>query len=169
MNDLLAWSLRHAREQTLELGEDIPPASWCLQSAPSEHHPAWIFGHLLLADAYLLHLLGASALPPDFGNLIQTYGPGAEVTSTPERYLSKDIVTTRLRQSGALRVEHVRNMGSGDLDRATPDEALASSQPTLAHHINALVFHEGYHAGQLSAWRLRHGLGPVRWVLAPRV
>jgi hypothetical protein len=169
MNDLLVWSLRHAREQTLELGEDIPAGSWCLQSTPTEHHPAWVFGHLLLGDVYLLRLLGASALPSDFDTLLHTYGPGASVTGIPERYLSKDIVTARLRQSGALRVECVRTVSFSELGRTTPDEALASSQPTLAHHINALVFHEGYHAGQLSTWRLRQGLAPVRWILAPRV
>jgi hypothetical protein len=30
-----------------------------------------------------------------------------------------------------------------------------------------LVFHEGYHSGQLSSWRKTHGFRAVHWTLGP--
>ena len=62
----------------------------------------------------------------------------------------------------------VRSIGASGLAQPTPDPALASTQPTLGHHLNALLIHEGYHAGQLSVWRRLCGLPPTPWCLAPR-
>ena len=57
MAESLAWALNQAREQTLALVADVPPHAMQVQAAPDERHPAWILGHLLLADSYLIHLL----------------------------------------------------------------------------------------------------------------
>lgn len=81
MNDVLAWSLRLARKQTLSMIRDLEPGQWCLQSSAGEHHPAWVVGHLLLADCYLLHLLGVEELRADFPDLLASYGPGAVPTA----------------------------------------------------------------------------------------
>ena len=53
-----------------------------------------------------------------------------------------------------------------DLDRPLPDPTLVRAQPTLRHHLHALVYHEGHHAGRLTAWRRRRGLPPVAWAHA---
>jgi hypothetical protein len=47
------------------------------------------------------------------------------------------------------------------------DALLAQVQPTIGHHLQSLVFHEGYHSGQLSSWRKMHGFTAVRWTLGP--
>jgi hypothetical protein len=75
MNEHLTWALARARAHTLSLVVDIPPEQMHRQSVPEERHPAWLLGHLLLADAYLLSLLAVQPLPEDFEALLHRYGP----------------------------------------------------------------------------------------------
>lgn len=167
MNDVLTWSLGLVRKQTQSMVRDLQPGQWCLQSSPGEHHAAWVVGHLLLADCYLLHLLDVEELPADFPDLLKAYGPGAVPTSAASAYPPHRVVSERLDRAGALRCDAVSRMTMEDLRRATPDAVLARAQPTLAHHLQALVFHEGHHGGQLAAWRQRQGLDPAPWAFAP--
>jgi DinB superfamily len=88
MSDTLAWALENARQQTLALVADLNDEQMCQQTTPGEHHPAWILGHLLLGDVYLLSLMRVEELAEDFPNLLRTYGPGATPTPTSERYPS---------------------------------------------------------------------------------
>ncbi len=164
---MLVWALHNARQQTLTLVKDISDEQSCLQSTSGEQHPAWVLGHLLLGDVYLLSLLKVETLPGDFPELLAAYGPGAIPAQRPPVYGPVSAVVERLARTGTLRCDAVRKMSLEDLGQATPDQFLAQSQPTLGHHLQALVFHEGYHGGQLAAWRRGHRLPPVRWVLAP--
>ncbi len=167
MNELLSWSLERAREQTLSLVGDLTPDVACRQATAREHHAVWILGHLLLGDSYLLSLLGATELPPDFPGLLERYGPKSSPTTSVADYEPVGALADRLRSTGIQRLVAVRAMTPVELGGATPDAFLARAQPTIAHHLHALICHEGYHAGQLSAWRHNHGLGPVRWSFAP--
>ena len=81
-------------------------------------------------------------------------------------YLEPSITIERLERTGMLRCEAVENMAEMDLQRAMPDSTLAVVQPTMGHHLQSLVFHEGHHNGQLAAWRRHHGLEPAQWVFA---
>jgi len=167
MKDLLAWGLKGARQQTLSLVEDIPAELSCSQSVPGEHHPVWTLGHLLLGDSHLLPLLGAAELPSDFPTLLSRYGPGADPVGSPEGYDAMAVLVRRLTETGVRRQEALAAMVASDLARPTPDPLLASSQPNMGHHLQALMFHEGYHAGRLAAWRRRQGLPAAPWVFAP--
>lgn len=166
MSDGLRWGLAGARRQTIALLSDIADDAGSRQSIPGEHHPAWIAGHLLLGDSYLLHLLGAE-LPADFETLIARYGPNGP--PKPEMAESDPLSGTvaRLIDAGNRRDAAIGLLTPDDLARQTPDPHLAKSQPTIGHHLQALVCHEGYHAGQLAAWRRAHGIQPVRWAFAP--
>jgi hypothetical protein len=166
MSDLLAWALHNARRQTLALIDGVPEDPRA-QAIPGEQHPAWILGHILLGDVYLLSLLGVEALPQDFPALLAAYGPAATPEQTFAMGEPMDVVVGRLIRTGIARCDAVRQMSAEDLSRPTPDELLVTSQPTIGHHLQALLFHEGYHGGQLAAWRRSHGLPPVRWVVAP--
>jgi hypothetical protein len=166
-SDLLAWALHGARQQTLQLTHDIPTDHAWSQDSPGEHHPIWILGHLLLSDSYLLTLLGAGSLPGDFATLLRRYGPGAPPIASPTDYDSLVELVERLTSTGAQREAALTRLPTADLALPTPDPVLARSQPSLGHHLHALVCHEGYHAGQLAAWRRRRGLPSVSWSFAP--
>lgn len=166
MGELLAWALNQAREQTLALVADLSPDAMQLQAAPGERHPAWILGHLLLADAYLMYLLAGQPLADQFQVLLERYGP-ASTPNANTSYDSKDRLVDRLRQTNTMRVTRVSAMTDRDLATPLGDALLARVQPTIGHHLQSLVFHEGYHAGQLSSWRKTHGFTAVRWTMGP--
>lgn len=160
MPDLLIWSLENARKQTLSLVEDLRDEQMQLQSAAGENPPIWILGHLLLGDTYLLHLLKIRELDADFTKLLNKYGPNA----TNRNFDSKQFLVERLTETNLLRCEAIRRMN--DLNKPMPDETLAKTQPTIEHHLQMLVFHEGHHCGQLSSWRKSQGFSAVKGIFA---
>ena len=164
MNDLLIWSLENARRQTLNLVEDLRDEQMCLQTAAGENHPAWILGHLLLGDIYLLSTLKFRELSADFADLLGKYGPASNSVSTLAHYDSKHFLVERLTETGSLRTGAVRQMKNPD--QPTPDETLARTQPTIGHHLQILVFHEGHHCGQISSWRKAQKLSAVKGIFA---
>ena len=164
MSESLAWALSQAREQTLTLVADVCTDDMQRQAAPEERHPAWTLGHLLLADSYLLYLLASQPLADDFPVLLERYGPASAPNATTQ-YDSKDRLVDRLRQSNVVRVTRVSAMTAHELATPLGDALLAQVQPTISHHLQSLVFHEGYHAGQLSSWRKTHGFTAVRWTM----
>ncbi len=164
MKDLLIWSLENARKQTLLLVEDLSEEKMCRQTESNENHPAWILGHLLLGDTYLLYLLKAQELPADFSELLSKYGPDSNPHSDIEYYDRKTVLVEKLTETGVLRLAAVRKIN--DLNEPTPDETLAQRQPTIGHHLQMLVFHEGHHCGQISTWRKLHGFNAVKGIFA---
>ena len=164
MNELLIWSLENARRQTLNLVEDLRDEQMCRQSAAGENPPAWILGHLLLGDVYLLTMLKVREISADFMDLLRKYGPNSNSTATPADYDSKGFLVERLTETGSLRTGAVRRMKN--LDQPTPDETLAQTQPTIGHHLQTLVFHEGHHCGQIAAWRKAQKLSAVKGIFA---
>lgn len=161
MNELLIWSLEKVRQNTLKIVEDLQEQQMFLQSSASENHPAWILGHLLLSDSYLLALLKTRELSSDFIDLLNKYGPNP----TNQNYDSKSFLVERLTETGLLRIEAVRQMEN--ISQPLPDELLAKTQPTIGHHLQMLMIHEGHHSGQISIWRKLHGLKPAKWTFAP--
>jgi len=138
MSDLLIWSLEKARQQTLSLVEDLQAEQMCLQTAAGENHPAWILGHLLLGDVYLLSMLKVRELSADFAGLLSKYGPDSNLNSVSENYDSKQFLVERLTETGLLRTDAIRKMKN--LNQPTPDETIARTQPTIGHHLQMLVF-----------------------------
>ncbi len=167
MNELLVWTLEKARRQTLNLVEDLREEQMHVQTAAGENHPAWILGHILLGDVYLLHLLKIQNLSKDFSELLNKFGPASKPVSSAGFYDSKQILVEKLMQTNLLRLESIRQMNREDLAQPTPDVTLAQTQPTVEHHLFALAIHEGHHGGQLSVWRKSQGLKSIKWAFAP--
>ena len=165
MIEFLSWALDRARAHTLALVADVPREAMQLQAVASERHPTWLLGHLLLADTYLLSLLAAEPLADDFPSLLEHFGPGSAPGRVP--YESTPQLIDRLRRTHAVRLARVGAMADRDLGQPMPDALLAQAQPTIGHHLHSLVFHEGYHGGQLSSWRKTHGFTAVHWTLGP--
>ena len=167
MNGLLIWTLQNARRQTLNLVEDLNEGQIFIQSIEGENHPAWILGHLLLGDVYLLSLLKIQPLGEDFPELLDRYGPASTPVCEFGFYHSKQTLVERLPQTNWLKLDKIGQMTQTDLAQPTPDNFLAQAQPTIEHHLLALAVHEAHHGGQLSAWRKSQGLKSVKWAFAP--
>ncbi len=99
MSDLLIWSLKNARRQTLSLVEDLRDEQMCRQSAAGENPPAWILGHLLLGDTYLLSMLKVRELSADFADLLRKYGPNSIKKSRLETVSRRKIDRNQLAQT----------------------------------------------------------------------
>ena len=129
--------------------------------------PAWLLGHVALAPAYTLGLLGREA---DAGFLrdgwAENFGPG----TAPLEYADGFDPPTLAELRTAIRTGHGRveaamdaaDFGALGLDGPNPLEFLRRHLPTkrdlLAH---LLTTHDAIHAGQLSAWRRAAGLPAV--------
>src|SRR4029077_17407129 len=114
MSEYLAWALDRAREHTLALVADVPPEAMQLQAAPDERHPAWLLGHLLLADIYLLSLLTVQPPADEFPLLLERYGPASAPTAQGQ-YDSKHQLIERLGRANVVRVALVQAMADRDL------------------------------------------------------
>jgi hypothetical protein len=112
-------------------------------------------------------MLKAQNLAEDFPDLLAKYGPGTTPIPAVGHYDSKRILVERLTHTGALRLAAINGMNTEELAQPTPDEILAQAQPTIGRHLHTLVFHEGHHGGQLSAWRKAQGLGDAKGAFAP--
>jgi hypothetical protein len=66
LSDHIAWALRRSRAGRRSRSWPTTGRGLQRQFVPGERHPAWLLGHLLLADSYLLFLLDARPLPDDF-------------------------------------------------------------------------------------------------------
>ncbi|MBL8152213.1 MAG: DinB family protein [Blastocatellia bacterium] len=168
MIDLLVWALRKARQQTLTLVEDLHQEQMCTQSVKGENHPTWILGHLLLGDIYLLSLLGDQNLSEDFSDILAKYGPATTPVASTHYYDSKQILVDRLTITGLQRLDAIGGMMNEDLTQPMPDKILAQVQPTIGHHLQALIFHEGHHGGQISSWRKAQGFSAAIGAFAPQ-
>ena len=164
MSDLLIWSLENARRQTLNLVEDLRDEQMRLQSAAGENPPAWILGHLLLGDVYLLSMLKARELSADFMELLEKYGPNSNPNLPNANYDSKDFLVESLTETNLHRTNAIRQLKN--LDAPTPDETLVKIQPTIGHHLQTLVFHEGHHCGNIAVWRKANKLPAVKGIFA---
>jgi hypothetical protein len=106
-------------------------------------------------------------LSDDFQSLLNLYGPQSVPTGDSPGHARDDLIA-RLTRTNAVRLARIEKMNVRDLAEPMPDPFLATAQPTIGHHLHGLVFHEGYHGGQLSSWRKAHGFAAVAWTFGPR-
>lgn len=139
---------------------DIDDARLADVPAPGMNHPAWIAGHLALANDLGVSLLGGDVTLET--SRMALFGPGSTPTADRDRYPSKDVLLADLRRT------HVRVLA---LVPGVPDSVWKSPNPTrffpetfptvgdLATHL--MTSHGSLHLGQLSAWRRHQGLPGV--------
>jgi hypothetical protein len=113
-----------------------------------------------------LFLLGIEPLADDAPTLLEHFGRASAPAARPDYYSKRQLID-RLRRTSVVRLARVVVMSDLELAQPMSDALLAQAQPTIGHHLHSLVFHEGYHSGQLSAWRKTHGLTAVRWTFGP--
>jgi hypothetical protein len=149
------------RNATLKLVADLTDDQMTLQPAPKTNHPAWVLGHLLLSEGTCLTLLGGTA-PALEVNWKEIYGSGSTPVADKSRYKSKKFYLDHLAALRAQIIERLKTIRPEDLAKPHPDPARRERFPTVGHTIFMYgTWHEGYHAGQLSAWRRVQGLPAV--------
>jgi hypothetical protein len=137
--------------------EDIPPDKLCHQPVPGANHALWVLGHLACTDDFFASSLGGRApIIDDEWN--KMFGMGSTPNDDPSAYPPLEEVLDRLERTRQAMLETFEAMGEAKLQEQTP-EAWRMFAPTYAATMASVAFHEGFHAGQLSAVRRSLGLG----------
>lgn len=162
MIDAIVAAMTHTRNTTLKLVADLSDEQMVRQPAPGTNHAAWVLGHLLLVEGNFLRLISPSEAPPADPAWAEVYGMKSVPMADRGRYKPKQFYLDRLAELRGKVLARLKTMTAEELAQPHPDPARRERFPTIAH---MLVFygtwHEGYHAGQLSAWRRVQGLPPV--------
>lgn len=154
-------TITHTRNATLKLVADLTDDQITLQPAPKTNHPAWVLGHLLMVEANFLALLGGTAPTLDT-NWKEIYGRGSTPAADKSRYKPKQFYLDHLAAAREQIIARLKTIRPEDLARPHPDPTRRERFPTIGHTIFMYgTWHEGYHAGQLSAWRRVQGLPAV--------
>lgn len=155
----IANQLATQRAKVVEQLRTIPPHRLTDQPAHIVNHAAWTIAHLHFADKLMLSILGKQQLDV---HLMRHFGPG----STPQpnldhwhkQFTDLNDAISKLVEGHALAMNAVRALTFDDLARPTKEEPARSMFPTLGDVLTYFLWHEGYHAGQLSQWRRATGI-----------
>lgn len=141
----------------------IPEAMLFVQPAALMNHPAWTLGHLRFVDALTEEALGGPAVDP---RLMEHFGTGSRPSreETEWRRVFGDLPSAleMVRRSQGQALERARTMTAGDLAAANRHAQTRDAFPTPGDLVAYLLWHEGYHAGQVSQWRRAMGIGAAR-------
>ena len=160
MLDTLLTSLDLARRQTVNLCSDLTEQQLTLEPHPGMNNPAWTLGHLFLLDAFLADQLSCESAPRLDERWMKAYGPGSSPRLTGPA-MSKAEYLDRLEKVRSVLIAGLAQFSESDLRGPNPDHTTRATLPTLEHLLHYLLWHEAYHAGEISAWRRSLGLPMV--------
>jgi uncharacterized damage-inducible protein DinB len=123
------------------------------------HTPAWILGHLAIAQDFALKMLGAPTRCP--AEWMGWFGPGSKEDATPS--VTKADLLQAIRSGHEAVADAVKRADAGRIDSPHGIAFLADTPfETFGHAIsNLMTGHEAMHTGQLSAWRRQMGFPPL--------
>lgn len=151
-------ALQLARRATLGLIEEIPEDKLCTQVCEGGNHPKWVLGHLAWTDNYFLGKFAKqpSRLPDGWEDKFQMGSkPNPNAADYPPLGELQDVLA-------ASREALIAWFAGLDEKQAAAElgDDFKTFAPTLGHLASSLAWHEGLHAGQISAVRRYLGFGP---------
>ncbi len=148
-------AIRFARGATKKLFEGIPADKMCVIPAGCSKHALWIAGHLATTDAWFVAEFGGgkSTLPEAWNKL---FGMNSTASADAKTYPPAAEVLKALDASHAGVLRWLDSLTTEQMEKPMPQEWQAYA-PTFGDVPTFAAWHEGYHAGQLSA--VRKGLG----------
>jgi hypothetical protein len=158
--DRLTRQLTQCREFTEKLlGAFKSPEDWTHQIAPGTNHALWFAGHMATADNFFVSMVDPSqkrALD-DWG---KHFGMGSEPISDPDAYPPVAEILDAMRERRNVLLEILGKMSDADLNKSTPP-GTPDFCPDYAAIFEAVNWHEGLHAGQITLVRRALGHKPV--------
>jgi uncharacterized damage-inducible protein DinB len=119
---------------------------------------AWVIGHLTLTlDHDLLSIIdGTPKLPESFNT---KYNHGVIPTNNPDDYEPINELIAKFQETSERVAACIEEMDPALLDREIPEESLVRQIATTPRaFIDAITYHSGYHAGQITMLRAEQGL-----------
>ncbi len=149
-------TLKFSRSATLKLLESIPPDARVLCPVQGANHATWIAAHIALTDDYFLKTLGGlpGKLPESWEGL---FGMGSKCESSADAYPAWDEIIAVMHERRTTLVGWFCAMDADELAKPLPDDLqmFASNRAAL---MPSIAWHEGFHAGQLTAVRRSLGM-----------
>lgn len=156
----IANQLAGQRAKVIERARGLPEHRLADQPAHLVNHAAWTLAHLHFMDRLLLSILGKGTVEVP---LMRHFGPGSvpqgNLDAWRAQFGSLNGCIEKLSAGHAAAMDAVRSLTADDLARPTKDEPARAMFPTLGDVLAYMLWHEGYHAGQLSQWCRAAGLG----------
>ncbi len=148
--------LEFARQITLKMVDDIPGEKICSRPLDKSNHALWVLGHLAVTDDWFACTIGnsESVLDESWGPL---FGMKSEPSDDASTYPSLEAVKAGLERSRASLLSAFESMDEQQLQSPLPED-LKGFAPNVGGAAFSLAWHEGFHAGQLSAVRRSLGL-----------
>lgn len=150
--------LEFSRRNTLGFLEDVPEEAWFHQPFEGANHVAWIVGHLASTDGFFVTTFAgkASQVPESWNEL---FGRGSKPQPTPARYPPPSELRDVLARRREDLLAYFRGLPDNKLLEPLDSdwERFAPNRIGLA---GSIAWHEGLHAGQLTAIRKSLGIGP---------
>ncbi len=159
LREIAQSALELSRRSTLKMVADIPNEKFCEQPVPGANHAMWILGHLANTDNWFASTFGKreSVIDESWGKM---FGMKTTPVSDPSGYPSVGDVKAGLERARLSLMEALKSMDEQQL-LAPLTEGMESFAPNIAGAMSTLAWHEGLHAGQLSALRRSLGLPHV--------
>ena len=149
-------TLEFSRGATIKLLESIPPDARVLCPVKGANHATWIAGHIALTDNYFFKTVGgqSGALPESWESL---FGMGSKCVSSSDAYPAWDEIIAAMHERRAALIDWFGAMSADELAEPLSDD-LREFAPNRAALMPAIAWHEGFHAGQLTAVRRSLGM-----------
>jgi len=139
------------------LASDLTAEQMSQQIGGVGQTPAWILGHLAIATDYASQLLGR---PKSLDNSWHTaFGPGSEINHPQTPTNDKAVLLDALARGHKVVVDAASQTDLSSLTSPHPVPLFEGTPIVSCGHLvsHLLTGHEGYHLGQLSAWRRQKG------------
>lgn len=149
-------TLKFSRGATIKLLESIPPDARVLCPVKGANHATWIAGHIALTDNYFFKTVGGQpgALPESWESL---FGMGSKCESSSDAYPAWDEIIAAMHERRTTLIDWFGAMSADELAEPLTDD-LQEFAPNRAALMPAIAWHEGFHAGQLTAVRRSLGM-----------
>ena len=149
-------TLKFSRGATIKLLESIPPDARMLCPVKGANHATWIAGHIALTDNYVIKAVGGlpGTLPESWESL---FGMGSKCESSSDAYPAWDEIIAAMDERRATLIDWFSAMDADELAQPLTD-GLEKFAPNRAALMPSIAWHEGFHAGQLTAVRRSLGM-----------
>ncbi|MAY74344.1 MAG: hypothetical protein CMJ31_06385 [Phycisphaerae bacterium] len=150
-------------DQAKKLVADVPDDRFAELPFEGAKHPGWVLGHLCcgagMGAAFLAGEEGVAGCPDAW---VTACMPGTQLAADRSAYGAKADLLTHFERVHGLLADRYGAASDDLLATEFPNPEYRSFFPTLGDACFYLMaYHEGYHLGQLSAWRRAAGFGPV--------
>jgi hypothetical protein len=151
-------ALRMSRGLFNQLIADFPADKAAFQPCPTDNHLLWFLGHMPFGYAYFAQVLGGKITdPPEAWKPL--FGPGSKPEPDAKKYPPIAELKASFDRTFDEFLAIVEKMPVEDL--AKPPAISADWLPNRLAALHAVIWHEGWHGGQLASVRKALGLPNV--------